>query len=392
MSTIFRRKFNNLVLLISGNATFTLAFSPTHKSHLFSSSSVSLKSIEKPLKSSLFTVGYLINYCGFTPEKAHSVSKYVKLKVADKPNAVLAFFKDHGLTQTQISNVVKIVPYVLLSEPNKTFLPKIEFLKSKGYSDSDITMILACCPKILLRSLEHQLIPTFNSFSYLLQSDERTSISAFKSKFGVLLFDLEKHVANVSLLKNLGIPITNIRYLLAKHPRVFMTTCDNFRQSVDEVKRMDFDPLKNNFVIAIQVLRSMAKSTWESKVETYKKWGWSENEIIAAFRRNPMCMSTSEEKITSVMEFWVNRMGWESSFLATRPTIISYSLEKRVVPRCKVYKALLLKGFEKPCGLNLWSLLMINESNFIEKITHLHEKEAPELLKLYNERLNLADK
>lgn len=34
----------------------------------------------------------------------------------------------------------------------------------------------------------------------------------------------------------------------------------------------------------------MSKSMSEKKVAIYKKWGWSDDEIISAFEKNPYCM------------------------------------------------------------------------------------------------------
>lgn len=116
---------------------------------------------------------------------------------------------------------------------------------------------------------------------------------------------------------------------------------------MDEVKKIGFNPSKTSFVLAINALRAMNKSTWENKVEVYKKWGWIQDEILVAFKKHPSCMIVSEDKIDGVMDFLVNKMGWESSLVAKRPKIITQSLEKRIVPRNAVYQALLLQGLIK---------------------------------------------
>ena len=48
----------------------------------------------------------------------------------------------------------------------------------------------------------------------------------------------------------------------------------------------------------------MTKSTWDKKVDTYKKWGWTDDEILAAFKKHTWCMMVSEEKMTAVMDFF----------------------------------------------------------------------------------------
>jgi len=51
-------------------------------------------------------------------------------------------------------------------------------------------------------------------------------------------------------------------------------------------KENGFYPAEFNFTLAVHALRAMSKSTWMKKVEVYKKWGWSDNEVLVAFRKN----------------------------------------------------------------------------------------------------------
>lgn len=392
MSKLVFRNFDHLVT-IRGRTSFTLSRNLCYLFLQYSpfSSSSSAKSLGKSSIRSSFTVDYLVNSCGLTSKSALLASKHANFKVADNPDSVLAFFKDHGFTQNQISKVISCVPKVLLLIPEKTLLPKLQFLKSKGYSDSDVTVLITKWPDILLRSLEHQLIPSFNFFSNILEFSSAKNINASKRCVGVLLFDVEKHgQTNVDILKQAGVPFKNIGYLLANYPRVFMTACDKFRQIVDEVKRMGFDPSRLNFLIAVQVFRSMTKSTWDRKLEVYKKWGWSEKEIAAAFRIYPWCLNVSQNKLTSLMEFFVNKMECKSSFLATLPQVISLSLKKTIEPRCEVYQALVSKGLLEPSDVKLRALLKVSKKKFLEKFIDAYKDEAPELLNLYKRKSDLA--
>ncbi|PSR85135.1 Transcription termination factor like [Actinidia chinensis var. chinensis] len=355
--------------------------------HAFSSS---LKPIKKYPNQHSFTVSYLINSCGFSPEKALSASKYVKFETADKPNSVLKFLKSQGFPKTQISSIIRIYPSLLLCDPKKTLLPKLEFLKSKGVSRTDIIRIVCTSPTILKRSLDKIVSPSFDFFRNLFQSEEKT-LTAIKSYGGLLLFDRQTHVKpNIETLREAGVPNANIMFLLTNQPRAFMASSDRFGMIVKEVEKMGFDPLTMNFVLAIFALRKMTKSTWEKKVEVYKKWGWSEDEILAAFKLRPWCMTVSEDKINGVMDFLVNKMGLDSSFVARRPKLISLSLEKRIVPRCAVYQVLLSKGLIKSNGISLSTLLQSPEKCFLEKVVDKHKEETPDLLKLYKKKLDLA--
>jgi mTERF domain-containing protein len=64
------------------------------------------------------------------------------------------------------------------------------------------------------------------------------------------------------------------------------------------------------------------------------RWGWSEDDVLSAFRKFPQCMIMSEKKIMQVMDCLVNKMGWPSGMVAKNPVVMGFSLEKRIIPRC----------------------------------------------------------
>ena len=371
---------------------FTLSASPTRQSlrfllhHLYPFSSISPSG-----KSQSFTVSYLIDSCGLSHKDALSASKFFSFETPDKPNAVLAFFNSHGFSKSQISKIVKSLPRLLASDPDKTLLPKLQFFYSKGASRPDVTKIVVSTPGILYRSLENQIIPSFNFFKDFLQSDEM-AITVIKRFSRILLFDLHTYVAsNINALQEFGVPKSNIAGLLMNRPMAFMVRPNLFRENLEEVKKMGFNPSQMKFVIAIHAMRAMGKSTWERKIDAYKRWGWSEEEIRLAFIKLPRCMTHSEDKIMATMDFFVNKMGRESSLIARRPLLISLSLEKRIIPRYSVIQVLLSKGLIK----NDTSLVVLFESTekmFLRKFVNGFKEEAPQLMKLYQEKINLSKK
>lgn len=150
---------------------------------------------------------------------------------------------------------------------------------------------------------------------------------------------------------------------------------------------MGFKSSKMVFVTALQVLVLITEATRNRKVEVYRQWGWSETEFRAAFRSNPVIMTLSEMKITNAMEFFVNKMGMDSADIARNPTILTLSLEKRIIPRCSVTKILLLKGLIK--DLSLRTYLLPTEKHFLDKFVTKYEEDAPELMSVYQGKMRI---
>ncbi|GMN70813.1 hypothetical protein TIFTF001_054533, partial [Ficus carica] len=284
-----------------------------------------------------FAVSYLIKELGFSPESALSASRYVDFHIPEKPDNVIVFLKNYGFSQTQISSLVRRYPTVLLSDVKKTILPKLDFLEAKGVSRPEIAKIISFFPGILQASLARRLMPSYDFFKDLLRSDEKVVFS-IKQSGHLLTRNIEKYVApKIDILRELGVPYTNIATLFKYEAKAFsMISLDHFRKLVNEVEEMGFDVMKVNFVVAMRVLRSMSKSKWESKVNAYKKWGWSDEEISKAFQRSPWCMGLSEDKITAALDFYSSKMGLTPSVIAKCPVVLTLSLEKRLVPRNEV--------------------------------------------------------
>ncbi|KAK2646237.1 hypothetical protein Ddye_021432 [Dipteronia dyeriana] len=336
-----------------------------------------------------FAVSYLINSCGLSLDSALRASKNVKFETPENPDLVLSFLKNRGFSNSHISVFVRKLPSLLLSNPEKTFLPKFEFFYSKGVSSPDLVKILCLEPNILQASLEERIIPCFGFLKDFLKSDGDV-IASFKIQPRFLTGFIETYVSsNVEFLQENGVPKSNITALLLRYAHRFTRNPDIFKKTVEQVKGMGFDPLKLNFCLAVHAIMSMSKSTWERKVNLYKKWGLSEKEIFEAFGRSPWFMTASEKKLTKLFDFFVNELGWKPSVIVKRPVVVGTSFEKRIVPRGSVIQFLLSKGLIKN---NLCSpgWFLIPDSVFLKKFVECYEKEAPQLLKLYKEKLYIS--
>ncbi|KAH7513314.1 transcription termination factor MTERF15, mitochondrial [Ziziphus jujuba] len=338
-----------------------------------------------------FAVSYLINSFGFSPQSALSASRYVYFENSEKPDSLVKVLKDYGFTQTQISDLVKRCPSVLSMDTEKNLLPKLLFFEAKGLSKIEITKMVTGFPYILRRSLSNTIIPSYDFFKNLFQSDEKVFI-AIKRFLGILTLDIKQYLApNFDILLHNGVPKSNVVTLIQNQPRALLKNPDKFRKLVKEVKEMGFDPQRSNFLVAVFAIGTMTKSTWERKADIYKRWGWSEEEVFQAFRRNPGCMMCSENKIMEIMNFLINEMSLEPSIVAKCPTVITFSLKKRIVPRASVIQVLLSEGLlKKNCSLS--SYFIASEELFLKKFVLPYEKESSKLLKLYKKKLSLSTK
>ncbi|GMN62408.1 hypothetical protein TIFTF001_031483 [Ficus carica] len=338
-----------------------------------------------------FTVSYLVRSLGLSSQSAFSVSKNVNLKSLERPDKVINLFKKYGFTQTQISSLVSRSPCLLLFDAEKIILPKFAFFEDKGISGPEMAKLLTTFPRILSASLAKQIIPSYDFFSKLFDSGEKV-IAVIQRFPDILTHNIEKFVSpKIDILREHRVSDSNITRSVILNPRVFTLSLDKFRKTVEKVGEMGFDSSKGTFVVAVHAFISMSESTWKSKVDAYKKCGWSEEEVLKAYRRCPWCMTVSEDKIVAAMDFFINKMGLTPCLIAKCPRFLTYSLKKRLIPRSFVFQVLLSKGLVKK-EVNLSALFDSPEKKFLQKFVAPYKKEAPELLELYKEKLNLSNK
>ncbi|KAK9912740.1 hypothetical protein M0R45_036586 [Rubus argutus] len=342
----------------------------------------------KPQKS---TVNYLINSCGLSPEGAIIVSKRLQLLTQKRADSVLGFLRNHGFSQTQISKVVRSFPQVLATDPQKTLLPKLEYFSSLGVSREDLAKTVASNPVLLGLSVEKRLIPTCNFLRSCLLS-EKNVVSLFKRCSRVFMEGHSKNVVpNIATLRESGASQSRISTLLTHFTSVMMLKNEKFVLVVCEVKQMGFKVDTTAFICALGVLSGKnSKSIMNRSRQVYMRWGWSEDDVSSAFRMVPRCMIVSEKKIMRVMDFLVNKMGWPSQMIAKHPVIFTYSLEKRLIPRCSVFTVLLLKGLKNE-NLCFSSVLIPPEEQFLEKFVTKFVDQVPQLLSVYQGNVDVQD-
>ncbi|KAK7320432.1 hypothetical protein VNO77_29897 [Canavalia gladiata] len=353
----------------------------------------SFKSKQNPLGDDNFTISYLVTSCGLSPEAAARVSQNLKLrnKTPDKANAVLNLLKNYGFSESQISECVQQQPWLLLSDAEKTLLPKLKFLHSIGLPIPQFPSIIAHNRILLKRSLNNFLIPRYNVLKSVLHSEEQVVRALKRGAFSFLQGNVTHNLLpNVDVLRHSGVPHPCISYLVSFHPASAFTKHSKFVEIVKLVQEMKLDPLKTSFVSAIHVLVNVGTAKWESRLKAYNNWGWSNEISISVFRKFPILMSFTEERIMKSMNFLVNDMGWASEHIARVPQVLAYSFHKRIIPRCTVIKILKSKGLVKN-SLNLYSFLSLTEEVFLKRIVTKFLEDVPLLAGVYQGSVDHGD-
>ncbi|KAL3371464.1 hypothetical protein AABB24_008151, partial [Solanum stoloniferum] len=111
--------------------------------------------------------------------------------------------------------------------------------------------------------------------------------------------------------------------------------------------------------------------------------GFSKQEASLASSKLPYCIALSEDKIQKALSFYMKRLGCEPAYLASHPSILVFSLEKRVVPRVQVLKILDEKKVERR-KLGFYYALSITETKFMDYFVLPYKDQIPDLYEQLN--------
>ncbi|KAF8395577.1 hypothetical protein HHK36_019527 [Tetracentron sinense] len=256
----------------------------------------------------------------------------------------------------------------------------MEFLRNNGISDPIIAKMLSADSNILKRSLEKRIIPSFNYIKSFLRTNDNIAIAFGRSTW--IFHNLRKQ--NIRILQNHGVPDSIISKILMTNPRTLCADSDKFSEAVMKIIEMGFDPSSLMFVRGLWRLLGINKGIWEVKLSVYRSFGWSDAEILSMFRKQPGCMASSEKKISTGLDFFMDKLNFTRADIFKYPTYLFLSLEKRTMPRCSVFEVLLSKGLMKKG--NMGKALKVAEDEFMNKYVVKYQEDLPQLLKVYQSK------
>ncbi|OVA04401.1 Mitochodrial transcription termination factor-related [Macleaya cordata] len=337
-----------------------------------------------------FAVEYLINSCGLPPETAYSAAKKLYcLTSADKPDWVLSLLKKHGFTKTQIARLISMDPMFLCPGPYTDLQPKLKYFFDMGVSHSEVADLIASNPVILGWNLWKTNMPVF-SFLKRYIGDSAAILTIFKRWPEIVGCNLEVDVKpNIATFQDHGVPDCNIIKFFISTPRTLGLPREDFNETIEVVKKIGIDPSTPTFLSAFRAIALTSKQNWadkwtiwENKFTVFRNLGWSENDILSMFKKNPGCMVGTQRRIRRGLVFFIEKYKWKPSEFLLHPWLLRLSLEKKIIPRCAVFEILKSKGIIGE-ELKVTSALKVSEKDFIEKYVTKYQEQVPEVKEAY---------
>ncbi|KAL6900997.1 hypothetical protein ACP4OV_005673 [Aristida adscensionis] len=334
------------------------------------------------------TAHFLRHSCGLTEAEAARAAERFRLRSTKMAHASLALLRGLGLTPASIARVVAAVPAVL---SYSTVAPKFDFYRRElGLSDPEIGRFVVASPNRTIASgLRTRLRRNHQFLRDLLGSDQNV-LTAVKQSMELIYGNLDVMlVPKLKALRDHGVTQDTLVKLVTTHPRGLVHRSNRFDEALVAMKDFGISPSSGIFPYAFGIFAKLYDSKWQRRMNNYLSLGWTEEQVKRAFIRHPYCMSVSDDKVRQLMRFFSEKLGWTPEYVAGAPTVLSFSYEKRILPRCAVLDILKSIGIIKQIKL---THLTMTEIKFKEKYVTRYQQHIPQVVEAYETRRGSATK
>ncbi|XP_078166494.1 transcription termination factor MTERF8, chloroplastic-like [Carex rostrata] len=329
-----------------------------------------------------FIADYLISSFGFSLDRALKLAAGSNLKAIKspaRPEAVVKFLTDTGLSHSQIKSVVSSRPALLGSNVDKTLKPKVREMIEEGIPGEVLVQLIRYNPVVL------QLKETLARLMFwrdFVGNDDKALLKVISRNPFLISSRIENHILpRLNLLKEYGLSNGDMVSLLGGS-RCFYRNLDSIRQIFDLIEELGIPRGSRMFLWGLEAIADLNIDKIKRNAEFFKNtYGWSQEEVCAAFRKYPPVLKYSEEKVSSSMNFLISKAGIEARSIASKPRLLGCSLEKVMIPRYTVLSTLQSKGLMKKCSF--FSACLASERRFREIYVMPYEKDVPGLGEAY---------
>ncbi|RLN05146.1 hypothetical protein C2845_PM13G13580 [Panicum miliaceum] len=285
---------------------------------------------------------YLVATCGLTPSQALKASKHLShLETPDQPDAVRAFLAGLSLSKADVATTIARSPRFLCCGVEESLAPRVSQLRDIGLSTPQIARLVPLVPYAFVSPAYVSRLEFFMSF---FGSFDRLH-AAIRRDARLLTRSVERVVEpKVALLRQCGLAVRDIAYVVSLAPRQFAGSQERLEASIARAEELGVPRGTPMFRHALVVAYTIRRENATSKMELLKSLGWSSSQVAMAVAKMPCILGSSEDRLRRAISFLTKDAGMEAEAIARGPSLLKFSIERRLAPRLKVLKLLKEEG------------------------------------------------
>ncbi|XP_034596201.1 uncharacterized protein [Setaria viridis] len=293
---------------------------------------------------------YLVANCGLTPSQAVKASKLLShLETPHQPDAVRAFLAGLSLSKADVAAAIARRPRVLCFSVESTLAPRVSQLRGIGLSTPEIARLVPLVP-------------------YVFASPVRDA--------QLLRRSVEKIEPQAALLRECGLGARDIAQVASIAPRLFSGSEERLKAVIARAEELGVPRGTPMFRHALVVAYSIGRQNATAKMELLRSLGWSSSQVAMAVAKMPSILASSEDRLRRAVDFLTKEAGMEVEAVARGPSLLKFSIERRLVPRLKVLKLFKEKGLPLG-GRSFYGVACMSRENFFNTFVLPHAKILP---------------
>ncbi|XP_054820668.1 uncharacterized protein LOC129319596 [Prosopis cineraria] len=312
----------------------------------------------------------IIDYLNTNVKLSKAQSVYISKRLSQArcpqhPWTVLNYLKQTGLSESQIlSMIASRVP---------------------GFQGSELGKLLSKNANLLVYSLNKTLVPSVEAFRKIVNK-EKDLMKLLHRNGNWIIPKYQKVLRNAAFFQGCGIVGSQLSVLLTCHGRLFLQQESLLQNHVSRAVNMGFSINSRMSVYALRVIYSLSIDKFDRKLELIQSCGFSKDETMRIFRRAPALLHQSEKRLKFRIDMYLDKVMVPRSLLVSNPVILMLSVEKRVIPRWRVFQLLISKKLQLDKNPSFLEVLGLREDKFLAKYISEFRDNEKALLEAYKGR------
>lgn len=285
----------------------------------------------------------------------------------------LAYLHSCGLTAKQLERVVRIYPQSLGASKELQLQSTVEFLLGLGVTEEKIGKVLSLSPYYLGYRHDISLQP---KVAYLL------GLGVKRENLGKLIMEQpsilclsigENIVPKLKYLESVGVERARMGEMICRYPAVLTSNLDTMKLKVEFFgsKGLNGKNLVNLLTLHPDLLGKSLESL-KSGFVNVQNIGFTQDEVCSILKMHPTILSSTETHLQKKFDFLTTVMKRSLKEVLTFTAFVTYSLERRIKPRHRVFTWLLSEGLLPQKNYSLRTIIGGSEEYFRDRYLVLH--------------------
>ncbi|KAH9323992.1 hypothetical protein KI387_043933 [Taxus chinensis] len=271
------------------------------------------------------------------------------------------------------------VPTHLTTSVEKVVQPKIQLFREWGIEGEHLVNVLTNSPRILICSVEQDLLPKMLLLLKVFQSQDLFLKTVLKNPV-ILTHNLEKTLKpSLAFWERYGFNEMELARLIGS--RLSLLQYSSLTPAKDDIfNKIGIDKGSKMYEYVLITLVTNPIERLHAIINNLQQCGLSDEEGFQLLRVFPKTLGLRKESVREKMDFIVNKMELPANSVVSYPQFLTTNLERVMKPRFLVWRTMKsMYGRKHHNGLSLHGIMFMSEKKFLSDVL----KGRPVLYSVY---------